>query len=454
METTHAYFDRKHKEISFLNACLHRPIQLAPANTVTAIVGQKFQLAAALKSQQTLDHWAYTETAWAEQKEFRSGSFLFHYEYQRAGLSVSGPPVYEALASIPTDYFQRTLYTCSGMAAISALLAAIEQLNKPMEIAAFPGTYSETLELIENHHRNLRLQWFLNWRQTNSRPFHYRALWVDCCIGSIEFKEVLNSSANLFDIILFDTTGLWSGSGRIRRVLNWAIEADVPVILLRSHTKLDSLGVEYGRLGSLVFIGAPEWELAEGASLEYVSNQAADALRLFGTAAVPAHFPPFVGNGNYAALNARRIAAMLNNSRGLRKTLKNIIPNAERNFVHGLYVALMPDRTLAEHQAKDLAHSMCRDLLALGLPVHHAGSFGFDFAAAEWFRDSLHDRHLVRVAVPDLPTELWDHLVDEIIRWWKNNAGSLSSHALASRNLYHRRRAHSRIWHMSAKTMI
>jgi len=258
----------------------------------------------------------------------------------------------------------------------------------------------------------------------------------------------------LFDIILFDTTGLWSGSGRIRRVLNWAIEADVPVILLRSHTKLDSLGVEYGRLGSLVFIGAPEWELAEGASLEYVSNQAADALRLFGTAAVPAHFPPFVGNGNYAALNARRIAAMLNNSRGLRKTLKNIIPNAERNFVHGLYVALMPDRTLAEHQAKDLAHSMCRDLLALGLPVHHAGSFGFDFAAAEWFRDSLHDRHLVRVAVPDLPTELWDHLVDEIIRWWKNNAGSLSSHALASRNLYHRRRAHSRIWHMSAKTMI
>jgi hypothetical protein len=454
METTNAYFDRKHNEISFLNAHLHRPIRLAKANTVTAVVEHKFQLAAAIKAQNALDHWAFTETAWAQENEFCSGPFHFRYEYQRAGLNVSGPPIYEALATVPIGFFQRTLYTCSGMAAISALLAALEQLNKSMEIIAFPGTYGETLELIESRHQNFKLQWFSNWHQTNRRHFHRRALWVDCCIGSTGFKNILDSPAHSFDFILFDTTGLWAGSGRIRRLLNWAIKADVPVILLRSHTKLDSLGVEYGRLGSLVFVGAPKSELAKGTSLEYLANQTAVVLRLFGTAAIPAHFPPFIGSDTYAALSARRIAVMLQNCRHIRKRLGISIRNAALDYFHGLYVALIPGRTSTEHQAKDLAHSMCHHLDALGLPVRHAGSFGFDFAAAEWFHDPSHDRYMVRVAVPDLPIELWDHLVDEIIRWWKNNAGSLSSHAVTSHNSHYRCRVHSRIWRMSAKTMI
>jgi hypothetical protein len=89
----------------------------------------------------------------------------------------------------------------------------------------------------------------------------------------------------------------------------------VPVILLRSHTKLDSLGVEYGRLGSAVLLGGRAWRLGDGKSLEDLTQHAADALRLFGGAAIPAHFPPFVGSRSYVALNGRRIAAMLRNSR-------------------------------------------------------------------------------------------------------------------------------------------
>jgi len=128
------------------------------------------------------------------------------------------------------------------------------------------------------------------------------------------------------------------------------------------------------------------------------------------------------------------------------------MPSAELDFVHGLYVALMPDNALTQQQAKKLAETMCRDLAVLGLPMHHAGSFGFDFAAAEWFRDLARDRHLVRVAVPDLPTELWNHLVREIIQWWNRNAGSPSSRAGMLQNTYHR--GHTQVWRMSANTMI
>ena len=447
MESVQSYFDRKQREISLLNACLRQPIPFGPARTVSAIVEQKFRLAAALKAQQTLDHWAFTETAWTEEKEFRSGPFRFCYDYQRAGLRVSGPPVYEALASIPQNYFQRTIYTSSGMAAISALLGALEQLNKPLEVIAFPGTYGETLELMEGYSRNLRLQRLTNWRQSKAQSIGYKVVWIDCCIGSMAFQDVLNSPTHPSDLIVFDTTGLWVGSGRIQRVLNWAIGTGAPIVLLRSHTKLDSLGVEYGRLGSLVFVGTPEWKLAEGGSLECISEQVENAVRLFGGTAVPAHFPPFIGNSNYACLGRQRIAAMLHNSRRIRKRLRIVMPSAELDFVHGLYVALMPDNALTQQQAKKLAETMCRDLAVLGLPVHHAGSFGFDFAAAEWFRDLARDRHLVRVAVPDLPTELWNHLVREIIQWWNRNAGSPRSRAGMLQNTY--RRGHTQVWRMS-----
>ena len=61
---------------------------------------------------------------------------------------------------------------------------------------------------------------------------------------------------------------------------------------------------------------------------------------------------------------------------------------------------------------------MSNDLARAGLPIQHAGSFGFDFAATEWFRNPATDRYSVRIAVPDLPTAIWNDLVEAIARWW------------------------------------
>jgi len=448
METLRAYLDRKHEEISLLNGCLRRPLALPPANSVPAIVNQKFQLAAALKAQHALDHWASTETAWAEKKDFYSGPFHFRYGYQRADLTVSGPPIYPVLSALPPSVSQRTIYANSGMAAIAAMLSALERLRTPVEIVALPGSYGETLELIEDHAGNLKLLPAGKVPALRSHPESLRILWMDCCVAAAQFRQVMSFCARSIDLVLFDTTGLWTGSGRVRRVLNWAFGESVPVILLRSHTKLDSLGVEYGRLGSAVLLGDRTWRLGNRTMLEDLAQHAADALRLFGGAAIPAHFPPFVGSGSYVTLNGRRIAAMLRNSRRTAARLMTALPGV-REFTHRLYVALASSRALTEQQAKDLAGAMCRDLGDIGLPLRHAGSFGFDFAAAEWFHDTARDRHLVRVAVPDLPTEQWDTIVAEIIRWWKENAGAESSRTREPRESISRPAA-ARLWHTAA----
>jgi cystathionine beta-lyase/cystathionine gamma-synthase len=61
---------------------------------------------------------------------------------------VEGPAIYEALSEAEKVFLQTT-YTASGMAAISALLMALERLSRPATLVAVPGSYSETLELVD-----------------------------------------------------------------------------------------------------------------------------------------------------------------------------------------------------------------------------------------------------------------------------------------------------------------
>ena len=69
--------------------------------------------------------------------------------------------------------------------------------------------------------------------------------------------------------------------------------------------------------------------------------------------------------------------------------------------------------------AREVVSELCADLGRRGLPLRHAGSFGFDFGAAEWSQDRTRNRYVVRIAAADLPTALWDEVVVAVAAWWK-----------------------------------
>ena len=154
--------------------------------------------------------------------------------------------------------------------------------------------------------------------------------------------------------------------------------------------------------------------------LQELAMEMRNAVRLFGGAALPAHFPPYVGTRAYRTLTDQRVAAILRNSRRTARYFASVLPgsSAELHFAHGLYVTLAPKRTLDERQTKQAAADLCDDLRKAGLPMRHAGSFGFDFGAAEWFRDTTRNRYVLRIAVPDLPTLLWDQVARAVVQWW------------------------------------
>lgn len=417
METIEAYLGRKHEEIRLLNGCLRNPADLPCPRSVDEVIETKFRLTAALRAEHELQDWKATETSWSATACPTSGSFTFSYDYQRADLRVSGPSFYEHGRGCTSE----AIYTASGMAAISALLLASARLVAKGDIVVLPGSYGETLELIERFVPHLRLVTLrLPLADASARAGSPRILLLDSCISAGTFEAALRCDGEGLDLLIFDTTCFAGRSGRIRRVLRWARRYQIPVVMVRSHTKLDSLGVEYGRLGSAVFVAGGEGAEARGLTAERLAAETRDAVRLLGGAALPAHFPPFVGSPAYWASTKRRVAAILRNGRSAARLFARELESlsAELHFTHGLYVTLRGKRAFDEAGARQVAEAMSRDLRGEGYPIRHAGSFGFDFAATEWFHNATTDEYSVRVAVPDLPTELWNELAAAIARWW------------------------------------
>jgi hypothetical protein len=114
-----------------------------------------------------------------------------------------------------------------------------------------------------------------------------------------------------------------------------------------------------------------------------------------------------------------RIAATMRNNRRMVRILSTGLDGAHVSaFQHGLYLTLAPESELSMQGAKQLADALTQEIASSGLPVSHAGSFGFDFVAIEWFADPSSRRDVIRVAASDIPSALSDEIARRIAYFW------------------------------------
>lgn len=414
METDHDYFDRKHAELALIARSLEG-IRCPRPRTIGEVIERKFRLGAELRARHALQAWKNTQTNWDTGAQFGSGPFTFAYRYQRADLTVSGPFPYGCTEQYAGLQFEGPVYTCSGMATISALLLAVASAGANT-LVHLPGCYKETLEFAA--YAGL---------QTVSLEPDDRSKWAqgDRIIPWLDvpppaqFTRDLYSCAQAADLVVFDTTAFSAQSRRIPRFLGWARRAGTPVALVRSHTKLDSLGIEYGRLGSVMFLAFPEVPLPKLARWRKIASRTRDLVRLLGSAALPGHFCPFIGGPVYWRLSSRRSAAMLRIGLSLGRTLTHELGGAAvRRYAHGMFAALVPPSLWSETEAAGEAEQLAAALARYRLPVRHAGSFGFDFVAVEGLFDTGANQHLLRVAMADLPSSMCARVTDAIADWW------------------------------------
>ncbi|MBW1881706.1 MAG: hypothetical protein JRJ84_25385, partial [Deltaproteobacteria bacterium] len=214
------------------------------------------------------------------------------------------------------------------------------------------------------------------------------------------------------------------GSERIARAVEAAMRLDAPVALLRSHVKIDFLGVEYGRLGPEVFLVTPMCARETLTLFRGLQQVCQRVMRLTGAAAVPLHLNPFLADPTFRAHNRARIARMIeNNLRAAERVAAALeaTPIHVSRYHHGLFftLGLLPVGDDAMIRVIEHIRDLVDTLRAKGLPVRYANSFGFDFAAVTHYRDA---RRLegIRLALPDHPAELVDRLCDALLAWCRS----------------------------------
>jgi hypothetical protein len=312
------------------------------------------------------------------------------------------------------------------MAAIAALVTGLVHVYGTIDVHAPRGGYGETRELFQRFGDRIR-EMPLALRRNLAPKRGARIVWVDSAAGRV--PRAADPMPRDTDLVACDTTCFWLDSGRIRRVARWARRHDVPLALVRSHAKLDSLGVEYGRLGSIVLA----WRRAGGKDrMRDVVREARNAVRLLGVAPIPVHLPPFTGSDEYRELSAERTAAIVHNTRRLAHALASTsLRDAVKLYRHGLYLTLAPRGELRVRDVKRAIDALCE---ALGDTARHAGSFGFDFVAAEWFTDPVTRRNVIRIAPGDLPPSAMDVLAQRIAAWFARQSAGVKGAPGAAQN--------------------
>jgi hypothetical protein len=391
------YYERKRRELALIESSCSLEAPQGPTD-LGGLLKRKFQSAALCRAETAAAQWSHTETRWGR-GYCGSGAFEFDYEYQRADLTVEGPPPYP-MQGLKT--LRPVLYTASGMGALSAALLAMRHLWPGCRFDGPAGGYPETHEMIA----------LLG---GSDDPGAHRVAILDSTIDTPSTAALRLNGARA---ALFDTSCFPASSSRIALIVAAARAQSVPVMLVRSHTKLDCFGLEYGRLGSVVAPVGANCSAFE----KSLQRSAADFIRLTGATALPMHFPPFASGKEYHALLRARSAWTIYCCRFLERQLKK---RAEvLSFAHGLYFVLFPRSLANKDLAAAAAASLIRSLSDAGIPARHAGSFGFDFFASDWFEDPASHRVGIRLSVGDLPFTLIRRAAVVLSGWLADCAGA------------------------------
>ena len=431
MQTPQAYSKRKQQEISLLDSCLSTPLKPSQPASVAAAIELKFRLAALLKADQVIGRWSITETARPPARCRNAGPFAFNFGYQRADLEVRGPPIYGSLEKLCSRCHKWTIYAGSGMSAISALSTACLQLSDTIDVVIPADCYVETRELFASLGPRIRTVPPPSRIRGAFNKTAARILWLDSSVRC-SFSSAIDAITPEFDLVVFDTTCFWRGSRKINRAVRRAVRMGIPTVLVRSHAKLDTLGIEYGRLGSAVVM-MPKAGSARSSWTTSLVPKLRDAVRLFGAAPALANFPPFENSAEYRACSMARTASIIRSSRGLARVLASRLPWVKvTTFQHGLYLLMAIGSNPNMEEVRRTADEMAADVAARELPVKHAGSFGFDFVGVEWYPDPIDRINSIRISGADLPLELSDEIGYRIAAWWFRHLAEKSRYPMSS----------------------
>jgi hypothetical protein len=388
--TSIEYWERKHEELALLAAFAGQESERV--STVPQLVAEKQRLRAQLLARAVAAHPELTESNLGGQSDPQ-----LRYQYQRFDLGFKTKPFLQKLYPIEADAaISFGVLTGSGMGAISATLAALDQvLPSGTRLLLGVDSYFETVRFAHLFLRRIKVETDQD-APLNGSILYLDSIAVEDALGRLERRE-LSSLA----VVLFDTTCYDAGSLRIAAVVRKCIAERVPCILLRSHLKLDCLGTEYWRLGSVVIAMAANARTDRVRLAKAVRTNLIEFVSLTGGGFSPHALFPLADNPTGRALNRQRNEWIQRNNRLAGEALANacaptrvVVPH------HGCFVVLRP----VTDTIWDVERAMRRlvdKLERTRLHVRIAPSFGYDFISLTRLTAAETRQSSIRLALPD-----------------------------------------------------
>ncbi len=298
------------------------------------------------------------------------------------------------------------------MAAVSAALGALDQLAGDGARLLVPeDAYFETLFFVHRYLRKLRVAMALD------EPRPGDVLYLDSFCARDRAAAARESWSSLAAVVV-DTTCWDAGSARIDRVVARCVEERVPCVLVRSHLKLDQLGVEYFRFGSIVILLGRPAERAAIARASLLRSKMLNAVTVHGGTLEPIGLFPLHGPSLRALNEGRNRRMRINNRYAARRLARRLADSITRvvGYHHGCFFVLRPFLDTVWATTKRCAE-LAALLRARGLEARVAASFGYDFIAVTRVAGIENSRAAIRVALPDLPLAMVEIAIDAIAEY-------------------------------------
>ena len=189
-----------------------------------------------------------------------------------------------------------------------------------------------------------------------------------------------------------------------------------PRCSVRSHLKLDTLGLESGRLGSLVLHEPVDCADASRPAAEGLRHLIPDVIRSFGLGPQPGSFFPVLSTAQLIELSRLRAMRTAENCELLASLLDEALPPQIyiRRYQHGQFLTLHQSDWLEAAPVKRLAKQIVAFHRSRCGCIATANSFGFDFTVLSDVMDMTSNKFTLRVAPSDEPAEMMLILAESI----------------------------------------
>jgi hypothetical protein len=170
--------------------------------------------------------------------------------------------------------------------------------------------------------------------------------------------------------VLVDSTCWDMRSQEMNLVLESLRKKNIPSLIVRSHIKLDSLGAEYGLLGSLFFMGG---NLSE-TEISHFTLNLQNKIAITRSSAGYDDLYPFWVSGQFGKMTEERTKAIRSNTGIMEKFLSENLQEIGgiRSFPHALYCILeLPFKS-------DVKEQLFKSRTLSEIPYLMCDSFGFD----------------------------------------------------------------------------